>query len=124
VPFLDHRLVEYTMQLPEHVKVPRLAHEGGETKHLLKRAVADILPHDIIYRPKQGFVAPVNEWFRKPLKSYWEREVLSSRLVSDGIFERSTLESLMQRHASGKHTDGKSLYTLLNLALWYKRFIG
>ncbi|MFY7999221.1 MAG: asparagine synthase (glutamine-hydrolyzing) [Candidatus Kapaibacteriota bacterium] len=124
VPFLDHRLVEYTMQLPEHVKVPRLAHEGGETKHLLKRAVADILPHDIIYRPKQGFVAPVNEWFRKPLKSYWEREVLSSRLVSDGIFERSTLESLMQRHASGKRNDGKSLYTLLNLALWYKRFIG
>lgn len=124
VPFLDHRLVEYSMTLPEKVKVPRLAHEGGETKHLLKRAVADILPHDIIYRPKQGFVAPVNEWFRGAMKSYWESEVLSSRLVKDGIFDRKALESLMQQHASGKRNDGKSLYALLNLALWHKRFIG
>lgn len=124
VPFLDHRLVEYTMMIPESVKVPRLAHEGGETKHLLKCAVKNLLPHDIIYRPKQGFVAPVNEWFRKPLKSYWESEVLSSRLVKDSIFDRKALESVMQRHASGKRNDGKSLYTLLNLALWHKQFIG
>lgn len=124
VPFLDHRLVEYTMMIPESVKVPRLAHEGGETKHLLKCAVKNLLPHDIIYRPKQGFVAPVNEWFRKPLKSYWESEVLSSRLVKDSIFDQKALESVMQRHASGKRNDGKSLYTLLNLALWHKQFIG
>ncbi len=124
VPFLDHRLVEYTMTLPENVKVPRLEYAGGETKHLLKRAVENVLPHDIIYRKKQGFAAPVNEWFRKPFKSYWESEVLSSRLVKDGILERKALESLMQRHASGKRNDGKSLYTLLNLALWHKQFIG
>lgn len=124
VPFLDHRLVEYTMTLPENVKVPRLEYAGGETKHLLKRAVENILPQDIIYRKKQGFAAPVNEWFRKPLKSYWESEVLSSRLVKDGVFDRKTLESLMQRHTSGKRNDGKSLYALLNLALWHKQFIG
>ena len=124
VPFLDHRLVEYTMTLPENVKVPRLEYAGGETKHLLKRAVENVLPHDIIYRKKQGFAAPVNEWFRKPLKTYWESEVLSSRLVKDGIFDRKALESVMQRHASGKRNDGKSLYALLNLALWHKQFIG
>ena len=123
VPFLDHRLVEYTTTLRENVKVPRLTHEGGETKHLLKRAVEDLLPRDIIYRKKQGFAAPVNEWFRGSLKSYWESEVLSSRLVKDGVFNRKALESLMQRHASGKRNDGKSLYALLNLALWHKRFI-
>lgn len=124
VPFLDHRLVEYTMTLPESVKVPRLTQEGGETKHLLKRAVENLLPHDIIYRKKQGFAAPVNEWFRGALKSYWESEVLSSRLVKDGIFDRKALENLMHHHASGKRNDGKSLYALLNLALWHKRFIG
>ncbi len=122
VPFLDHRLVEYTMMLPESLKVPRLMHEGGETKHLLKQAVADILPRDIIYRPKQGFAAPVNEWFRKPLKSYWEHEVLESRLVKDGIFDKIMLQRIMQQHQSGARNDGKSLYALLNLALWHKKY--
>lgn len=123
VPFLDHRLVEYTMTLPEHIKVPRLMYDGGETKHLLKRAVADILPQDIIYRPKQGFAAPVNEWFRNPLKQYWEHEVLESRLVKDGILDKSALQYLLQRHTSGARNDGKSLYALLNLALWHKQYI-
>ncbi|MCS6808696.1 MAG: asparagine synthase (glutamine-hydrolyzing) [Bacteroidota bacterium] len=124
VPFLDHRLVEYTMMLPQSVKVPRLVHEGGETKHLLKRTVRAILPHDIIYRPKQGFAAPVNEWFRSSLRRYWEHEVLGSRLVTDGILDNIMLQELMQRHMRARHTNyGKSLYALLNLALWYKQYI-
>jgi asparagine synthase (glutamine-hydrolysing) len=128
VPFLDHRLVEFTMTIPERVKIPRYASNGyrggGQTKHLLKKAVESVLPHEIIYRTKQGFAAPVSEWFRGPLKSYWEAEVLHSRLVNrEGIFERGRLQRLFNAHVQGKRDFGKSLYALLNLALWHKQFI-
>ena len=123
VPFLDHRLVEYTMTLPQNLKIPRIASTGGETKVLLKKAVETLLPRDIVYRRKQGFAAPVNEWFRRELQSYWRAEVLESRLVKDGVFRRDTLETLLRRHVSGAANSGKSLYALLNLALWHKRFL-
>ncbi len=122
VPFLDHRLVEFTMTLPERVKVPRYAAQGGETKHLLKKAVETLLPHDIIYRKKQGFAAPVSEWFRKPLRSYWESEVFASPLVGE-VFDREALRHFFTTHTSGKRHFGKSLYTILNLVLWHKRYI-
>ncbi len=123
VPFLDHRLVEFTMTLPERMKIPRYASQGGETKHLLKKTVESLLPHDIIYRKKQGFAAPVGEWFRAPLKSYWETTVLESALVKDGIFDKQALTQFFNAHVSGKRNFGKSLYALMNLALWHKRFI-
>jgi asparagine synthase (glutamine-hydrolysing) len=128
VPFLDHRLVEFTMTIPERIKIPSYAANGsrgsGETKHLLKKAVESILPHEIVYRKKQGFAAPVSEWFRGPLKSYWEAEVLGSRLVTrEGIFERERLQRFFTAHVQGKRDFGKSLYALLNLALWHKQFI-
>ena len=62
VPFLDHELVELAMAIPADEKV-----RDGVGKHVLKRAVADLLPHDLLWRPKQGFGTPVSEWFRGPL---------------------------------------------------------
>jgi asparagine synthase (glutamine-hydrolysing) len=121
VPFLDHRLVEWTMTLPERTKVPRYASAGGETKTLLKKAVESVLPQDIIYRKKQGFAAPVSEWFRGPLKSYWEAETLGSPLIRE-VFDADALRSLFAAHIAGKRDFGKSLYALLNLALWHKQY--
>src|SRR5882724_6649242 len=59
VPFLDHNLVEYAMGLPRSLKV-----KGQTGKHILKRSLESILPHDVLYKPKRGFGAPVHEWFR------------------------------------------------------------
>jgi asparagine synthase (glutamine-hydrolysing) len=124
VPFLDHRLVQYTMTLPESMKIPRYASQGGETKYLLKKAVESLLPTDIIYRKKQGFAAPVSEWFRGALKNYWLSEALESPIVGDnGIFNRAALLQMFDTHVSGKRDFGKSLYAILNLALWHKRFL-
>lgn len=125
VPFLDHRLVEFTMTIPESVKIPQYAAKGGETKYLLKKAVEQLIPREIIYRKKQGFAAPVNEWFRKPLKSYWESMVYESPLVktSDAVFDQKALEEFFAGHVSGRFNRGKSLYAILNLCLWHRRFI-
>lgn len=119
VPFLDHRLVEFSMTIPWQQKLP----EGNATKVLLKKAVEDILPHDIIYRKKQGFAAPVSEWFRTHWYEYARHEILQSPLMKTGIFSTFGVEHLLHLHKSGKKNMGKSLYTLVNLALWYKRYI-
>ena len=65
VPFLDHRLVEYAMKIPSSLKL-----KNGITKYILKKAVEGLIPDDIIYRPKQGFNAPMTEWLRGPLEQY------------------------------------------------------
>jgi asparagine synthase (glutamine-hydrolysing) len=119
VPFLDHRLVEFTMTIPRSIKIPN----PGVTKHLLKKAVESILPSDIIYRPKQGFAAPMPEWFRGPWYSYCESTLLNSPLVKQSIFDGDAIKSLLAAHKSGKRNFGKSLYALVNLALWHRRFI-
>src|SRR5881275_3612351 len=59
VPFLDHHLVEYALGVPRELKV-----EGRSGKHILKRALEEILPRDVLYRRKRGFGAPVASWFR------------------------------------------------------------
>ncbi len=64
-PFLDHRLVEYLAGLPGHLKM-----RGGETKYLLKKAAEKYLPKEMIYREKEGFVMPVNDWLPYELREY------------------------------------------------------
>ena len=71
VPFLDHELVEFAMALPPEMKV-----RDGVGKYLLKRAVDGPAPaDDIVYRKKQGFGAPVSEWFRGELGERAQREI-------------------------------------------------
>ena len=78
VPFLDHLLVEFTMNLPMELKV-----EGGVAKSLFKEAVRGVLPDDVIDRPKMGFGAPMVEWLRGPFGAAMRAELMSSR-----FFER------------------------------------
>lgn len=119
VPFLDHRLVEFTMTIPANIKLP----PGATTKHLLKKGVESILPNDIIYRKKQGFDAPVKEWLRKQWAGYSESTILGSRLVSDGILNKNFIRYLMDMHLAGKGKFDRPIFALLNLCLWHKRFI-
>lgn len=119
VPFLDHRLVEFTMSIPAAQKI-RNPHE---TKMLLKKAVEPILPHDIIYRKKQGFQAPVSEWFRGPWKGFASEVLMTSPLVKEHILDSHGLQRLFAMQEQGKKGVGKSMYALVNLCLWHKKFM-
>ena len=81
VPFLDHHLIEYAMNLPRELKV-----KGRTGKHILKRALEPILPAEVLYQPKRGFGAPVREWFRGR-----EGEDLLQQLLNSSIRERKFL---------------------------------
>ena len=119
VPFLDHRLVEFSMTIPPEMKLPTM----NETKRLLKKGVSQLLTDEIIYRRKQGFAAPMAEWLRGQWKSYTESTIMSSPIISEGIIDRAAAQTMLARHANGSHNYGKSIYSLLNLTLWWKRFM-
>ena len=118
VPFLDHHLVEYALALPRALKV-----EGRSGKHILKRALEEILPHDLLYSRKRGFGAPVREWFRNGLGGWLDSHLLNSRMRGRDFFDYGTIARLLDEHRRGASDWGFHLWALLNLSLWYERWI-
>lgn len=118
VPFLDHRLVEYSMTIPQEFKI-----KGGEPKYILKKAVEGIIPNNIIYRRKQGFAAPVSEWLRREWSTFAEDRILGSTLVQQGTMRRDFIRSMIDSHRQRKTEAGQNIWNLLNFALWYDYWI-
>ncbi len=118
VPFLDHRIVEFTMSLPPDIRVP----DKKTTKHILKKAVEPLLPDNIIYRRKQGFWAPVNEWFRHDWHDFALNTIRNSKINEHEIFNQTYIGHLFEKHRTGKANYGYKIFNLLSLAMWYDKF--
>jgi len=118
VPFLDHHLVEYAMDLPRSLKV-----EGTSGKHILKRSLEEILPHDLLYSRKRGFGAPVREWFRNGLGGWFDSHLMNSTMRRRNFLNYDFVAHLLGQHRKGSQDWGFHLWTLLNLSLWYERWI-
>jgi asparagine synthase (glutamine-hydrolysing) len=119
VPFLDHHLVEYALGLPRSLKV-----EGTTGKHILKRALEDILPHDLLYEPKRGFGAPVREWFRgRDLRALFDARLMNSTMRKRDLLDYGFVARMLEEHRGGSKDWGFHLWALLNLSLWYERWI-
>jgi asparagine synthase (glutamine-hydrolysing) len=109
-PLLDHRLVEFAASLPEGLRVRR-----AEGKWLLKKTMQRYLPDEILFRPKQGFVTPISQWFRGPLAGVARTIGNSSALGRTGWFDPRRLSSLGEAHLSGRSDHGRLLWQLLML---------
>ena len=118
VPFLDHELIEFTMDIPECWKTRNL-----EPKYLLKKAVEGLIPDNIIYRKKMGFGAPMAEWLRGDFGQHVESSVLSSSLLKRGHFNLNYIRTLFKDHRSGKGDSSIYIWTLFNLTSWYDYWI-
>lgn len=118
VPFLDHHLVEYAMGVPRSLKV-----EGRSGKHILKRALEDVLPHDLLYSPKRGFGAPIRAWFRDGLGEWFDSHLMNSRMRKREFFDYAYIARMLDEHRRGAHDWSFHLWCLLNLSLWYERWI-
>lgn len=118
VPFLDHHLVEYALGIPRKYKVV-----GSSGKHILKRALENILPHDLLYAPKKGFSAPIREWFRTGLGEWFDDYVMNSTMVSRKFFDYDFISRMLEEHKRGSYDWSFHLWGLLNLSLWYERWI-
>ena len=118
VPFLDHHLVKYALGLPRSLKV-----EGTSGKHILKRALEEILPHDLLYERKRGFGAPVREWFREGLGGWFDEHLMNSTMRRRDFLDYEFIGRMLAEHRSRKKDWGFHLWALLNLSLWYERWI-
>ena len=118
VPFLDHALVDFTMDIPQSWKV-----KNGEPKYLLKKALKDVLPDDILYRPKMGFGAPMSEWLRGDFGAQAEQAVLGSSIMQEGYFDQEHIARRFRSHREGKQDNALHLWLLFNLTAWYEHWI-
>jgi asparagine synthase (glutamine-hydrolysing) len=118
VPFLDHELVELATAVPRGEKV-----RDGVGKHLLKRAVDGLVPSEVAWRPKQGFATPVSQWFRGELAERLESELDRSALWELGYLDRRGVQDLLELHRSGRGQRSFQLWNVLNLAVWFDRWI-
>ena len=111
VPFLDHKLVELAMSIPQNVKTG-----GGETKHVLKQSLRGLLPDRIIDRPKRGFGVPINEWLTGKLGKEIRLE-LGRFCAETGIFDMKGVDKLLGSKSRVR------VWYLYNFALWHKYYI-
>jgi len=118
VPFLDHKLIEFTMDIPMEWKI-----KGGESKYLLKKALEDVLPQETLYRPKMGFSAPMADWLRGSFGTYAKECVLGSRLLKRNFLNRDHIEYRFTEHMEGRQDNALHLWTLFNLTSWYDHWI-
>ena len=115
VPFLDHVLVEFATRIPREVQIKGLA---GKT--ILKKAVEDILPHEIIYRPKLGFPTPWSGWLAGPRLDTIRDMLLEPRSLDRGYCRREAIERLVNEHRANHRDNYDRIWRLLNLELWHR----
>ena len=118
VPFLDHKLVEFTARLPERFKL-----RGWTTKYILRRGMKGLLPDAILNRPKMGFPVPLGRWLRDEYSSFVDEYVLSERVRSRGIFDRKAVELLAAEHRQGVSNHADRLWALITFEVWLRQFI-
>jgi asparagine synthase (glutamine-hydrolysing) len=118
VPLLDHELVELAAAIPQDVKI-----RGGRLKHVLKAALKEVLPPQIIARKKRGFGAPIGAWLKGELAPL-VRDLLSEASVgARGLFHYPVVASLIDSHGANR-TDGTDrLMALLNLEIWARLYL-
>jgi asparagine synthase (glutamine-hydrolysing) len=114
-PLLDTALVEVVAAMPSAWKIA-----AGEQKRLLKRAVADLVPAEILGRKKRGFGVPIRHWFRGPLREAVAGVLTDRRTRTRGLIEPAAIISLLDRHASGRRDLSLQLWSLLVLELWLR----
>ena len=117
-PLFDRDVVECAFAIPPQHKL-----KGSVEKHLLKRAVADLLPAEIIDRPKSGMLVPVEAWFQGPLLPQ-ARERLLDGLAGRGIVNRDYLERLLAGRLGGlRPRHGAKIWLLVTLEAWLRRVL-
>lgn len=117
-PFLDPRIGQFAASLPVEYKL-----KGSKGKYILKKAVEDLLPKNILQRPKKGFGIPIAEWLKGRLNPLLHDLLSRDRLVRQGLFNVGYVEQLVREHEKGIASHHKQLWTLLVFQLWYDNFL-
>jgi asparagine synthase (glutamine-hydrolysing) len=117
VPFLDYRLVEWSLSLPGEYKL-----RDGISKYVLRRAMEGLLPAEILTRPKRGFGPPFDSWLRAGLLEYTRDLLLSPRAQARGLYDPQFIRALLGTNLD-EHRVAQQIWTLLILEVWFRVFV-
>lgn len=112
VPLLDHRLAEFVLRLPSSSKL-----RDGTGKHILRRAVADLLPENVLRKPKQGFALPLGRWLRNELRYRVEELLQPGARIYEFVDPRAVHRTATE-HRFGRRDHSVTLWRLLVLESW------
>jgi asparagine synthase (glutamine-hydrolysing) len=118
VPLLDHQLVELAASMPASIKV-----RNGRLKHVMKAALADLLPADILERKKRGFGTPMGAWLKKELAPLLRHLLAPDVVESRGLFRQLRIDALVADHQANRIDGTDALIALMNLEIWSRIFI-
>jgi asparagine synthase (glutamine-hydrolysing) len=118
VPLLDQRLVELAAGMPGSLKM-----KGGELKHTMKRALADVLPHSILYREKRGFGAPMGAWLRAELAPVLHDVLSRESIERRGLLDPDVVQATIREHEQQKSDRTDHLLGLINLEIWCRMYL-
>lgn len=118
VPLLDHQLVELAASMPAAIKV-----RGGHLKHVLKEALSDLLPADILERKKRGFGTPMGAWLKNELAPLLGRLLAPDVIQRRGLFRQSVVDRLVADHQANRFDGTDVLLALLNLEIWSRIYL-
>ncbi len=117
MPFMDTELAALAARLPDRWRI-----RGFTQKYVLRRAMGDILPKEILRRPKVGFRVPVGEWFRGPMRDFVRDHLTGPGALAGELFKRREVEVVLAEHEDGRQNHERLLWTLVNLELFQKQF--
>jgi asparagine synthase (glutamine-hydrolysing) len=117
-PLLDHRLGEFAVQLPASLRI-----RGGRGKHLLRQVARRWLPAEVLDKPKQGFAIPLAAWFRGPLRELAADLIASRAFRERGLMRAEAAERYLAAHLAGRADFGETLWLILSLELWARRYL-
>ncbi len=117
-PLLDHKVIEYAARIPASLKM-----RGAETKYIFKRAVEDLVPAEILDRPKQGFGVPLQQWINRQLRGRIRETLSEGRTRERGVIEPGYVHLLLDEHERGRRDHSTQLWALFMLELWQRTFM-
>ncbi len=117
-PILDHKLMEFAAKLPSRLKL-----NGKESKYIFKKMNEKRLPHDILYRKKQGFSVPLSDWLKGKLRLFAEETLFSKQSGVGEFVNKEYVELLWKSHLKGFNDNSSKIWNLMMFELWRKNFL-
>jgi asparagine synthase (glutamine-hydrolysing) len=122
VPFLDRELAEFVAwNVPPHLKLKGFLRPT--TKYILRRAMRDILPAEVLRQPKAGFAAPVDYWLAHDLRTMVDDLLSPAQLRKRGMFRPEAVQRFVHEHRTGRQDWSMQLWQFLTLELWMQAFV-
>jgi asparagine synthase (glutamine-hydrolysing) len=118
VPLLDHRLVEFALSLPPHLKL-----RAGRTKVILRQAMTGRLPKAVLSKPKQGFSIPLKHWLCGPLRPLMTDLLSTDSVRQRGYFECETVSRWVTEHLARRVNHSHRIWALMVFELWHRQVL-